>query len=72
MEVSVEEVTGTIEGKVEAQSHKNVLLNSLYIIPGHRALLLSSQVIVAIYHILIIWKLRLFQLCCQEQAGASQ
>ena len=59
VEVSVEEVTGTVEGEVEAEGDEDVLLDSLDIVPGHRALLLACQIIVAIDHVLIVWKLGL-------------
>lgn len=60
--IAIEEVAWAVEIEIEAELHQNLILQVFDILPSERALGLTNQLIVCIDHVLIVWKLRLFEL----------
>ena len=65
--VAIEEVTWAVEVEIEAELHQYLMLQVFNILPRERALRLTDQLIVSIDHVLIVRKLRLFELGGNEK-----
>ena len=60
--VAIQEVTRAVEVEIEAELHQYLMLQVFDVLPRERALRLTDQLVVGINHVLIVGKLRLFEL----------